>query len=181
MKILQKTLFGLVAISLFSASAQASVEGVPYIGFKVGQIASDDYNGLEFNTALAYGLYAGYTLSPAWAIEAQYVTSEEADILVNDVVSGTYDSKLYGAYAAYRYDFPNLNFYAKGKLGFSNLETNAVLEATNETVKNTVKGLAGGVGLGYSFTSNASIEAEYEINQGGTAGNLLTIGANYRF
>ena len=60
-----------------------------------------------------------------------------------------------GLYGTYKYQFPASNVYAKGKLGIAQTQVDFGDDKYDES------GLAGGVGLGYNLSPNASVEAEY--------------------
>lgn len=184
MKILQKTLLAVAAGTLLSVSAQAAVTygngytGQPYVGVKVGQFDIDESG---FDDPTAYGVYAGYNFDPNFGVEVEYVGSDDADI-DSDGIRGDFDAKTYGAYGTYRYAFPNTGVYAKGKIGIAKTELKA---SVRDNFGNSAKasesdtGLAGGIGLGYSFNPNMSVEAEYDILDSDV--DLLTLGAHLKF
>lgn len=85
--------------------------------------------------------------------------------------------KTYGAYAAYRYTFPNTDLYAKGKIGLAKAEVKASAAGFSE--KDSESGIAGGIGLGYNINPSFSVESEYAYVADDV--DLLTIGASYNF
>ena len=180
MNTLQKALIALSVGTLLSVSAQAAVNyaGLPYVGVKAGKFMVD-VDGLDDPTA--YGVYAGYNFDPNFGAEVEYVGSSDTDIDTGtSLLKGEYDLKTYGAYGTYRYQFPNMGLYAKGKLGFAKAEIDASLsDGLGNSVSESDSGVAGGIGLGYNFNPNTSIEAEYDYIAEDVT--LLTIGANYKF
>ncbi len=77
MNTLQKALIALSVGSLMSISAQAAVNyaGQPYAGVKVGQYSPDDVE----DDAVSYGVYGGYKFTPEFGVEAEYLTTNDAD------------------------------------------------------------------------------------------------------
>ncbi|MEZ7503391.1 porin family protein [Psychrobacter sp. Arc29] len=183
MKNLQKALLAVITGSVMTMSAQAAISygaGQSYVGVKAGQFMLDDS---DFDDATAYGVYAGYNFDPNFGAEIEYVGSSDADVdLGNNNIDAEYDLKTYGAYGTYRYAFPNTGLYAKGKLGFAKAEIEASAE---DILGNSVSdsysdsGVAGGIGLGYNFNPNMSVEAEYDYVAEDIT--LLTVGAHYKF
>ena len=183
MNTLQKTLLAVIAGSVVSVSAQAALfsnagyAGQPYVGVKAGKFRID---ADKLDDPTAYGAYAGYNFTPAVGMEIEYVGSSEESISGNGI-NLDYDLKTYGIYGTYRYAFPNTALYAKGKLGFAKAELNVDASGfgVSDSDSSDDTGIAGGIGLGYNFTPNAAIEAEYAIVAEDI--DLLTIGANYKF
>lgn len=181
MNILQKTLIALSVGSLLSVSAQAAVNyaGQPYVGVKAGKFLVDA-DGLDDPTA--YGIYAGYNFDSNFGAEIEYVGSSDTDIDTGvRGVNADYNLKTYGAYGTYRYQFPNTGLYAKGKIGFAKAELDVSASSLVGSVSesDSDSGLAGGIGLGYNFTPNMSVEAEYDYVAEDVA--LLTLGAHIKF
>ncbi|PKG35020.1 MULTISPECIES: porin family protein [Psychrobacter] len=182
MNTLQKALIALSVGSLMSISAQAAINyaGQPYAGVKVGQFLVD---ADDLDDPTAYGVYAGYNFDSNFGAEIEYVGSNDADVDTGvSGIKGEYDLKTYGAYGTYRYQFPNTDIYAKGKLGFAKAEIDVSLSdafGNSDSDSDSDSGVAGGIGLGYNFNPNMSIEAEYDYVAEDVT--LLTIGANYKF
>lgn len=198
MKFLQKSVLAVLAGSLISISAQAApgyfvqaqANNATYVGVKAGVMRPD---ADDVDNLVAYGVYAGHQITPAWGVEVEYVDSKKENlgaIAVDDIVDGGtaeinagMKAKSLGAYGTYRYGFPNTSIYAKGKLGIANTDTILVLDAAGDEVNiSTNKTSVGaGVGLGYMVTSNFVIEGEYSMIKADADLGLLTVGANYRF
>lgn len=190
MKTLQKTLFALLAGSLLSVSAQAAMNyaGQPYAGVKVGQYSPDDVE----DDAVSYGVYGGYKFTSNFGIEAEYLTTGDADAFDDSLEKSEYSADVYGLYATYDYAFPNTALYAKGRLGVAKNEidvdyTDKLFPIFNETFSYSDTGVAGGLGLGYNITPMASVEAMYNFYptiEGDGAdldSNGITLGAHYKF
>ena len=183
MKNLQKALLAVIAGSVMTMSAQAAISygaGQSYVGVKAGQFMVDDS---DFDDATAFGVYAGYNFDTNFGAEIEYVGSSDADIDTGiSGVDAEYDLKTYGAYGTYRYEFPNSGLYAKGKLGLAKAEVEVSASdnfGNSGNGSGSDSGLAGGVGLGYNFTPNAGVEAEYDYVAEDVT--LLTVGAYYKF
>ncbi|WP_201616332.1 porin family protein [Psychrobacter immobilis] len=182
MNTLQKALIALSVGSLMSISAQAAINyaGQPYAGVKVGQFLVD---ADDLDDPTAYGVYAGYNFDSNFGAEIEYVGSNDADVDTGvSGIKGEYDLKTYGAYGTYRYQFPNTDIYAKGKLGFAKAEIDVSLSdafGNSDSDSDSDSGVAGGIGLGYNFNPNMSIEAEYDYVAEDLT--LLTLGAHYKF
>lgn len=174
MKSLHKALLAVTVGSFLSMGAQAAMgdmAGSPYVGAKVGKFMVD---ADPLDDLTAYGVYGGYNFTPNVGIEAEYMTSSDEDVDGTDL---EFSVKSYGAYGTYRYAFPDTAIYVKGKLGVAKAE--AKIEGEGESVKSDDTGVAGGVGLGYNFTPNVAVEAEYAFLASDL--DLLTIGASYKF
>lgn len=181
MKTLQKTLLALTAGALLSTGANAAINysaGQPYVGVKVGQ-ADYDLNRANTKTdkPTVYGVYGGYQFDQNFGVEAEYLGGDGADVTVGNVKAGELDTKTYGLYGTYKYNFATTPVYAKAKLGIAKTEVEAKIATT--TVKSDDTGLAYGVGLGFQATPAIALEAEYAKPESDT--NLWTVGANFKF
>lgn len=195
MKTLQKTLLAVLAGSLMTVGAQAAVNygsnmtAQPYIGAKVGQYDAEDTD----KKATSYGIYGGTKFTPNFGIEAEYLTTNDADAGKEGTESWEYNGQVYGLYATYEYAFPNTGgLYAKGRLGVAKNEIEVDYKDTafpedNEKYSESDTGIAGGLGLGYNIAPNAAIEVAYEwyptIDFDGedVDSNGITLGANFKF
>lgn len=174
MKGLQKAVLALAVGSFMTVGAHAAMgdmAGSPYIGAKAGQFMVDED---QLDDLTAYGVYGGYNFTPNVGIEAEYLTSSDEDI---DGTALEYNVESYGAYGTYRYAFPDTAVYVKGKLGIAKVQ--AEVEGAGFKEKESDSGVAGGVGLGYNFTPNVAVEAEYAFLASDL--DLLTLGASYKF
>jgi len=183
MKNLQKALLVAIVGSVMTMSAQAAISygaGQSYVGIKAGKFMVD-VDDLDDPTA--YGVYAGYNFDSNFGAEIEYVGSSDTDVDTgNSGVDAEYDLKTYGAYGTYRYAFPNTGLYAKGKLGYAKAEIDASISddfGNFENNSGSDSGVAGGIGLGYNFNPNMSVEAEYDYVAEDLT--LLTLGAHYKF
>ncbi len=187
MKTLQKTLLALVAGSLMSVGAQAAVSynaGQAYAGVKVGQYSPDDVE----DDAVSYGVYGGYKFTPEFGVEAEYLTTSDADAFDTTLEKSEYSADVFGLYATYDYAFPNTGLYAKGRLGVAKNEidveyTDKVIASESGSFSESETGVAGGLGLGYNITPMASVEAIYNyypsIEDLDVSG--ITLGAHFKF
>ena len=145
---------------------------------------------------MSYGVYGGVKFTPNFGLEAEYLTTNDADIgdskVNNQLITSQYSGDTYGLYGTYDYVFPNTGgLYAKGRLGFAKNEINT--EVTNTVTKRTASpsfsdtGIAGGLGLGYNITPMASVEAMYNMYPTVTVGDKdfdvtgITLGAHVKF
>ncbi len=187
MKNLQKVLVALSVGSLMSVSAQAAINyaGQPYAGVKVGQYSPDE-SGVD--DAVSYGVYGGYKFTPEFGVEAEYLTTNDADAFEDEFEKNEYSADVYGLYATYDYAFPNTALYAKGRLGVAKNEidvdyTDNFDTRENDSFSESDTGVAGGLGLGYNLTPMASIEAMYNfypsIEELDISG--ITLGVHYKF
>ena len=190
MNTLQKALIALSVGSLMSVSAQAAVNyaGQPYVGVKIGQYSPDDVD----DDAVSYGVYGGYKFTPEFGVEAEYLTTGDADAFNERFEKSEYSADVLGLYATYDYTFPNTGLYAKGRLGVAKNEidvdyTDKLDSSENESFSYSDTGVAGGLGLGYNISSTASIEAMYNIYpkiEDGLADidvSGVTLGAHFKF
>ena len=167
MNTLQKALIALSVGSLMSVSAQAAMNyaGQPYAGVKVGQYSPDvDVD----DDAVSYGIYGGYKFTSNFGIEAEYLTTGDADAFNEVDEKSEYSADVYGLYGTYDYAFPNTGIYAKGRLGVAKNKidvdyTDKIDASENENFSYSDTGVAGGLGLGYNISPMASIEAMYNI------------------
>ncbi|MGP4712861.1 porin family protein [Psychrobacter sp. DM8] len=188
---LQKSLIALVAGSLLSVSAQAALfsgvagyTGQPYAGVKVGQYSPDDVD----DDAFSYGVYGGYKFTPEFGVEAEYLTTNDADAFDDEFEKAEYSGDVYGLYATYDYVFPNTALYAKGRLGIAKNEidvdyTDNFDTRENDSFSESDTGVAGGLGLGYNLTPMASIEAMYNFYPSVEDLDVdgITVGAHFKF
>ena len=191
MKNLQKVLVALSVGSLMSVSAQAAINyaGQPYAGVKIGQYSPDEVE----DDAFSYGVYGGYKFTNQFGIEAEYLTTSDADAFEDEFEKNEYSADVYGLYATYDYAFPNTALYAKGRLGVAKNEIDVdyndkIISSDSDSRSFSDTGVAGGLGLGYNITPMASIEAMYnfypsiELDDGDEIdANGITIGAHLKF
>lgn len=193
MNILQKTLFALAAGSLMTVSAQAAVSygngmtAQPYIGAKIGKYDLDKAD----KDATSYGIYGGAKFTPNVGIEAEYMTTNDANFQ-RGLEKSKYSADVYGLYATYDYTFPGSDMYAKGRLGVAKnkIDIDSKSLAYNKyDGKKSDTGIAGGLGLGYNLAPNAAVELAYDwyptvdkvANKGDLDASGITLGANVKF
>lgn len=135
-----------------AVSAQASEGG--YFGTTAGLMKTSISGDSPFNA----GLRAGYAWNSGFALEGEYTTS-----LVDGEARYSsswgdfrwdYSISTLGVYAAYR---SQGDIYFKGRLG-----------VLNESVdfgdgKESDSGLSAGLGVGFTFSENVNLEAEYTL------------------
>ena len=192
MKSLQKALLAVIAGSVMTMSAQAAMNyaGQPYAGVKVGQYSPDDVK----DDAVSYGVYGGYKFATNFGIEAEYLTTNDADAFNDSFEKSEYSADVYGLYGTYDYAFPNTGLYAKGRLGIAKNKievdyTDKLFPVFNENFSYSDTGVAGGLGLGYNITPMASVEAMYNFyptidsndDREDLDSNGITLGAHYKF
>ena len=193
MKTLQKTLLALTATVAMASGANAAISystAQPYVGVKAGQFDSDVKGVGNIDKSTAYGVYGGLQFTPNWGVEAEYLGSDKADVTASGVKTGEIDTKTYGVYGTYNYNFVNSPIYAKAKLGLAKTEVESKTatrtvsaEVESKTATRTVStddtGLAYGLGLGFQATPAIALEAEYA--KPGADTKLWTIGAKVKF
>ena len=165
------------AVSLASAVsvALACVPGVAsanegfYLGLKSG-VMDIDVKGYDTNTPV--GVLAGYTFANNFAIEAEY---NKVDINFSALgVKADGDFSTMAIYGAYRSEG---DLYGKLKVGY--LSDDVSLTASGITAKAEDDGFSAGVGAGYRFGGNFSVEAEYTVIEKDV--NYFSLGLNYYF
>ncbi len=197
MKTLQKTLLALVAGSLVSAGAQAALfsgadyAGTPYAGVKIGQYSPDES---DIDDAVSYGVYGGYKFTNQFGIEAEYLTTNDSDIdiddagiddLVNDLINNSqlpvgttvdanleYSASVLGLYGTYDYAFPNTALYAKGRLGIAKnkIDIDSNVKVSNGVITETASASESasdtGIagGLGLGYNFNPMASVEAMYN-----------------
>lgn len=195
MKTVQKTLIALAIGSFVSVGAQAALfsttggyAGQPYAGVKVGQYSPDETD----DNAFSYGVYGGYKFTPELGVEAEYLTTNDADAFDDTLEKSEYSAKVYGLYATYDYAFPNTPLYAKGRLGVAKNKidvdyTDKIIASNSNSFSYSDTGIAGGLGLGYNLSPMASVEAMYNIyptiddDVDNIDANGFTVGAHFKF
>lgn len=190
MKNLQKALIAVIAGSVITMSAQAAMNytGQPYAGVKIGQYSPDDVD----DNAVSYGVYGGYKFTPEFGIEAEYLTTGDADAFKDESGTSEYSADVYGLYATYDYMFPNTALYAKGRLGVAKNKIdvddfNTDIDEEDESFSYSDTGISGGLGLGYNITPMATMEVMYNVYPTIDADgddvdvNGFTLGAHFKF
>ena len=167
MKNLQKALLAVIAGSVMTMSAQAAVSygaGQSYVGAKIGQYDAEDTD----DEALSYGVYGGYKFTPEFGVEAEYLTTSDADVFDDSFEKLEYSGEVYGLYATYDYALPNTALYAKGRLGIAKNELEVDYTDKEDSfysynASESETSIAGGLGLGYNITPMASVEVMYNM------------------
>lgn len=195
MKTLHKALIALAVGSLVSVTTQAALfsnaagyTGQPYAGVKIGQYSPDDAD----DDAFSYGVYGGYKFTPEFGVEAEYLTTNDADAYEDEFEKSEYSADVYGLYATYDYVFPNTALYAKGRLGFAKnkIDVDYTDKEFNENDSESFSetGIAGGLGLGYNLTPMVSTEVMYnfyptiDFDEGDDIdANGVTLSAHFKF
>ena len=186
MNTLQKALIALSVGSLMSVSAQAAMNyaGQPYAGVKIGQYNADDAD----DDAVSYGVYGGYKFTSNFGVEAEYLTTGDADAFNDSDEKAEYSADVYGLYGTYDYAFPNTEIYAKGRLGIAKNKidvdlTDKIDSDFDENFSVSDTGLAGSLGVGYNLTPTASIEALYNVypDAEDIGVDSITLGAHFKF
>ena len=186
MKNLQKALLAVIAGSVMTMNAQAAMNyaGQPYAGVKIGQYDAEDAD----DEAVSYGVYGGYKFTPEFGVEAEYLTTGDADAFDDSLEKAEYSGDVYGLYATYDYAFPNTALYVKGRLGIAKNKievdyTDKIDSFYNTKASESETDVAGGLGLGYNITPMASIEAMYNVYPSVEDIDVdgVTLGAHFKF
>lgn len=156
-----------VAIGLIACLAgTAATAGNFYVGGGVGRggIDLECTEGYECDTYQAgYKLYGGYKLTQELSLEVSYINYGKVTFTVPSVPGFKADSKVtgYGGGVAWRTEFaPKWLFVGRVGLGNVKVSYDKVFDtAADENVK-----LYGGVGIGYSFTPNLTLEASWDFS-----------------
>lgn len=114
----------------------------------------------------------GYEYDPNWTIEFEYITSESND---NSFQGGVkLKTTGFGLYGVYRSERTVSSPYFLGRLGIGKTEFKFTQPGfTGATADET--GLAFGVGVGYQYSDQIAVEAEYFIEDADYAHILLSV------
>jgi len=188
--------FGVAVLSLPSIGMAQSMSGPDsgwYIGGSVGQSkAKDVCSGVSGpgvsceDTDTAYRIFGGYQINKHFAVELGYYQLGEAT--ASGTFRATIESKAWDLVAVGILPIGD-KFSVYGKLGMYMADTDFSTNNpafSNESKSNT--DLTYGIGVGYDFTKNFGIRAEYQVFKdvgGGDIGtadvDVMSIGIVYRF
>lgn len=184
-----------------------SKTSAPYAGLKVGQAKYDEDSNLAFSDleraygpefasefdididdANLYGAYAGYTFDSGFGFEADFITTERADVVVTppkiegepegSAIKGDLKSNSLGLAATYKHRFTDSNnVYLKGKLG--GVVHDQELRLWGDKISETNTDWTAAAGIGFDPSNNSSIELEYSRIDNGI--DALTLSAQFRF
>lgn len=174
------------------AAAQASAQG--YLGFSVGQSDIDDEitaglitSGTVDGKDTAWKLFGGYLFTPNFGLELAYVdlgeVSYSGSFFASPVTGGKVEVN--GFNVAALGSFPvTEQFSLFGKLGLFIWEAKAsdTTGGAPFAAKEDGSDLSFGVGIGYHFTRNLGVRAEWERFEAADAdADLVSIGLVWRF
>jgi OOP family OmpA-OmpF porin len=192
----------LAALSLLFAAGSACAQNAPAAGVYVGAGISAakrsvDYllpagvsaSDSQYAAVLPGRLFAGYTFTPNWALEAGRTDFGRFDLsYANQSVTGALKTRASSLYLAAKYSVAlDQKWSAFGKVGVADntykVHGTGVSYAVDGTTKR--RGAYLGAGLDYAITPNAGVMVEYEnVNHmkadGGRAGTL-SVSGRYSF
>ena len=181
-----------VASTLLIAAGQASAQA--YVGASIGQSDIDD----EITTGLitsgsvdgkdsAFKVFGGYMFNRHFGIEGAYVDLGEASYSgffgAATVTGGSVEVTGFNVSALGAYPI-NEQFSVFGKIGLFIWEAEASDTTGGAPFSATADGtdLSFGVGVGYNFTRNLGVRAEWEMFKTDDAdATLLSLGVLWRF
>ena len=182
----------MIAAALVLAASQASAQA--YLGGSVGQSDIDEQitTGLITGGSVdgkdnAFKIFGGYMFNRHFGIEGAYVDLGEVSYTCNSrdtmATGGRLDitginSAPLGAVAVYE------QFSVFGKIGLFlwDAEANDTTGGAAFSAKEDGTDLSFGVGVGYNFTRNLGIRAEWEMFDTNDAdASLLSVGVLWRF
>jgi opacity protein-like surface antigen len=143
-----KKVLAVLLLSLAACSAATANEAGVTATSKLGQFTLDA-DGLDHVTAA--GLSFGYDFGNTWTVEFEHLKSRH-----NSTGYGAIDINTAALYAVYRSEGAA---YLLGKFGYLNEK----LDALNGHKSEDSHGASYGLGTGYRFNKNVSIELEYTI------------------
>lgn len=154
-----KKLLGVAVLGALSTGALAQEEGIT-LGAKLAFDVSVDTDFGDFDGD-GFGINAGYGFGNGVSAEIEFISGE-----IDDVDA---DFDLMAIYGTYR---SNGDAYFLGKLGYADGE----LETLDDT------GLSYGIGGGYRFNEQFSVEGEYTMfDFDDIDADMIAIGARYHF
>lgn len=127
---------------------------------------------VDANGDQGFGIAIGYEYDTNWTIEFEYLTSESKD---NSFQGGVkLKTTGLGLYGVYRTQRSVSSPYVLGRVGVSETEFKFTQPGfTGATADDT--GLAFGAGVGYQYSDQLAVEAEYFIEDADYAHILLSI------
>jgi OOP family OmpA-OmpF porin len=181
-----------LALSAMLASTQASAQF--FIGGSIGQGDIDDEvteglitSGTVDGKDTAFKIFGGYMFNRHFGVEAAYVNFGEA----------TYSGDFFGApVTGGKIEIDGFNLSAIGSLPITeqfsifgkaglflwDAEASDTTAGLPFSAKDDGSDLSFGIGLGYNFTRNLGVRAEWEMFETDTADvNLLSVGLLWRF
>ena len=190
---IRKTLVA-VALALSGALAAAQASAQAFVGGSIGQSDIDDEitsglitSGTVDGKDTAWKIFGGYMFNRHFGLEAAYVNLGEVSYSGNffgsPVTGGKVEVTGFNISALGAYPV-NEQFSIFGKIGLLRWEAEASdttggvpFSATDDGVD-----LSFGIGVGYNFTRNLGVRAEWEFFETSNAdANLISIGLLWRF
>lgn len=192
MKIRKTLVAAALALSGALAAAQASAQG--FVGGSIGQSDIDDEiasglitSGTVDGKDTAWKIFGGYMFNRHFGLEAAYVNLGEVtysgSFFGSPVTGGKVEVTGFNISALGSYPV-NEQFSVFGKIGLflwdaeaSDTTGGVPFSATDDGVD-----LSFGIGVGYYFTRNLGVRAEWEFFETSNAdANLISIGLLWRF
>lgn len=173
------------SVALLSAAAQAS----PYAGIAVGASSVDiDCDGAATcdDSGTGFKLYGGWAFTPNIAGEIVYLNFGKARVADPGL---SLDLKAHGIGGGVAFHVPfgqSWNFTARAGVASIRAKGDAALNGASGSVSDSTTKVYGGLGLGYSFAPNLSLNGEYDFSEAEIEGekadvSMLTIGLRLKF
>ena len=159
------------ALAILSSAAVAADRAPIYVGADLGTTKIDNIG----DRSNSYGIFAGYQLTPQFAIEAGYRRLADYDLSVGALRGNvTLDQTALSVVGT----LPLSNaFNVYGRLGYNHLKAKASLAGA--TGSDNESGVLYGIGLGYAFTGTVS--GRVEIQRPSSDSSNLSAGISFAF
>lgn len=182
------------ALALSGALAATQASAQFFVGGSIGQGDIDDEvttglidSGTVDGKDTAWKIFGGYMFNKNFGVEAAYVTLGEASYSGTfggaPVTGGKVEVSGFNVSALGAYPI-NAQFSVFGKIGLFrwDVEASDTTGGVPFSAEDDGVDISFGVGVGYSFTPNFGVRAEYEIFKTDQADvNLISIGVVWRF
>jgi OOP family OmpA-OmpF porin len=157
---MKKLILATLALSCASAFA-----GNVYVGANAGsathKLAMDGGGITLSESSTAFGVNAGYQITPMFGIEAGYTAHGEASTKAGDYEVGTDPKSFYAAATATFPVTPQISVFAKAGVARSDTTLFGSYKGERESFKKNDTSGVFGIGASYAFAPNLAIVAEY--------------------
>lgn len=189
-----RTILAVSAHLLAGAFAASQASAQPYLGFSLGQSDIDDEitaglitSGSVDGKDTAWKIFGGYMFHPNFGVEAAYIDLGEVtysgEFFGSPVTGGKVEVSGFNISALGNYPVSE-QFSVFGKIGLFiwDAEASDITGGAPFSTKEDGTDISFGLGVGYNFTRNLGIRAEWERFEASEAdANLISIGLLWRF
>lgn len=166
-----KQIAAAAALAILSSTAVAADRAPIYVGADFGTTKIDNVD----DRSSSYGIFAGYQLSPQFAIEAGFRRLADYDLRVGtangDVTLDQTALSVIGTLPL------SSGFNVYGRLGYNHLKAKASLAGFGGS--DSESGVLYGIGLGYTFSDTVS--GRVEIQRPSSDSSNLSAGISFAF